>query len=260
MGELVHFIEWKKIPQEQYGRVMLDAASWGVRRIVAHPVWGMMEEETPGTLKKIRELCRSAGLATPGCHAYWGPGNDLGCTDAAARERMVRRHKVFLRQLAEMGVVTYTLHLGISNPATQAQWDALRKSVEELLPAAHETGITLALENGAESPEDLRTLVALADEFDCPEAGFCFDTGHAHCYGNRDAEALLSLMASRIAVLHIHDNYGTFDDHNPPGRGNIDWAKLVPKLKALPRLRNPETESGDWDQTSWNAFQKIWNI
>ena len=67
-------------------------------------------------------------------------------------------------------------------------------------------------------------------------------------------------MASRIAVLHIHDNYGTFDDHNPPGQGNIDWAKLVPKLKTLPRLRNPETESGDWDQASWNAFQKIWNI
>ena len=105
-----------------------------------------------------------------------------------------------------------------------------------------------ALENGAESPEDLRTLVALADEFDCPEAGFCFDTGHANCYGNRDVEALLGLMAKRIVVLHIHDNYGAFDDHNPPGGGNIDWGKLVPELKNLPRLRNPETESGDWDK------------
>ena len=32
MGELVHFIEWKKIQPEQFGKVMGDAASWGVRQ------------------------------------------------------------------------------------------------------------------------------------------------------------------------------------------------------------------------------------
>ena len=262
MHELVHFIEWKKIAPDQYGKVMEEAASWGVREIVAHPVWGVMEEETPGTLRKIGALCRRAGLKTPGCHAFWGAGNDLGCPEPAVHEKLVRRHREFLFKLAELGIRTYTLHLGLAHQGgnVPGDWEILRKSVEELLPAAQQTGIVLALENGSESPEELRHLVALAEEFDCPEVGFCFDTGHANCYGSRDVKALLHLMAPRIAVLHIHDNCGTFDDHNPPGEGNIDWAALVPELKALPALRNPETESGNWGESSWKAFQKIWNI
>jgi hypothetical protein len=72
-------------------------------------------------------------------------------------------------------------------------------------------------------------------------------------------EKLLAQMAKRIAVLHLHDNYGTFDDHNPPGGGNIDWQTLVPQLKALPCLKNPETESGDWSRESWNTFYNVWN-
>ncbi|MBR2872548.1 MAG: sugar phosphate isomerase/epimerase, partial [Lentisphaeria bacterium] len=136
----------------------------------------------------------------------------------------------------------------------------VRRSIEKLLPTAVKNNIVLALENGSETPEQLQKMIALADEFDSEQLGFCFDTGHANCYGTKNVNELRSLMSSRIAVLHLHDNHGSFDDHNPPGGGNIDWTDLVPRLKSLPKLRNPETESGDWSRESWESFKKMWNL
>ena len=36
---LIHFVEWKKIPDDQIGPVMDDLVRWGVKNIVAHPYW-----------------------------------------------------------------------------------------------------------------------------------------------------------------------------------------------------------------------------
>ena len=258
MKNLVHFVRWEVIPQETWDKVFEELPGWGVTHTVAHPLWGKLERQTPGTLNKIKQRCDSLGLSTPGCHAFWGKGNDIGCDDPVRHEELVREHNIFLEQLAEMKVKTYTLHLGLSSASRS--WEYVRRSVEKLLPTAVKNDIVLALENGSETPEELQKMIALADEFDSEHLGFCFDTGHANCYGTKNVTELLSLMSKRIAVLHLHDNYGSFDDHNPPGGGNIDWAELVPKLKSLPNLRNPETESGDWSRESWESFQKMWNF
>ena len=253
----VHFVRWEVIPREQWEGIFAELPSWGVTHTVAHPLWGKLERTEPGTLKQIKNWCDSAGLATPGCHAFWGKGNDIGCSDPGRHEELIKEHSTFLFQLAEMGVKTYTMHLGVDKG--DGSWENVKRAVEKLLPAAEKNDIVLALENGSETPEDLQKMIDLADDFDSPFVGFCFDTGHANCYGERNVEKLLAQMAKRIAVLHLHDNYGTFDDHNPPGGGNIDWQTLVPQLKALPRLKNPETESGDWSRDSWNSFYNVWN-
>ncbi len=256
MDKMVHFVEWRKLPVETWPALLGELPSWGVESIVAHPAWGHLEAERPGALAEIKRECDAAGLAVPACHGYWGAGNDPGCADERRRRETVAEHAGFLRRLAAFGVKTYTLHLGLEETADP--WTPVRRSVEELLPVAREHGIVLALENGSEPRLRLEQLVALADEFDCPEVGFCFDTGHAHCYSG-GVEPTLELMARRIVTLHVHDNYGSFDDHNPPGGGTIDWKKVAPLLKALPELRHAETESGDWSRNAWNAFQAMWN-
>ena len=258
MKKLVHFVRWEVIPQQEWENVFSQLPGWGVTETVANPIWGKLEREKPGTLALIQKWCKKYHIALPGAHAFWGKGNDLGCDDLSRRNDMLNEHKSFLGQLAELGVKTYTLHLGLSGKSDQ--WDYVKRSVEALLDTASKNNIVLALENGSESEEELEKLIALADEFDHPNVGYCFDTGHANCYAGRDVEKLLAMMAKRIAVLHLHDNYGSFDDHNPPGGGTVNWETLVPKLHALPRLINPETESGDWSQDSWNAFVKMWNL
>ena len=70
--ELVHFVEWKKIPDEACEKTMNDLVSWGVTRIVAHPCWGMKDEAAPGFFDNCRALLKKYALETPACHAYWG--------------------------------------------------------------------------------------------------------------------------------------------------------------------------------------------
>jgi len=258
--KLVHFVEWKKIEDPALESTMADLRSWGVTDIVAHPVWGLRDQREPGFMDKIASMLKKAGLKTPACHGFWGPLFDLAQLDEARRNEAMKEHGRFLRQLAPLGVRTYTLHLGIEHGErqTEPRWRQIRKSVEELLPAAEETGIVLALENSAESMDDLRTLAAFAKEYAHPQIGFCFDTGHANCYAEDGLFPTLELMRENIVTCHMHDNHGSFDDHNVPGDGNIDWARLIPALKQCPRMFHAETESGDWSRSAWDRFSGVW--
>lgn len=258
--KLVHFVEWKKIEDGKLEKTMNDLRSWGVTDIVAHPVWGMRDRQEPGYMDKIAHLLAAAGLKTPACHAYWGGSCDLALVDEARRCEAMKEHCDFLWKLAPMGVKTYTLHLGIEHGETDtaSKWEQIRRSVEDLLPTAEKTGIILALENSAEPMDDLRRLADFGREYAHPQVGFCFDTGHANCYASDGLFATLELMRDNIVTCHMHDNHGSFDDHNPPGDGNTDWAKLIPALKACPRMLHAETESGDWSKSAWDKFVQVW--
>ena len=58
MKNLVHFVRWEVIPQETWDKVFEELPGWGVTRTVAHPLWGKLERQTPGTLKKIKQRCQ----------------------------------------------------------------------------------------------------------------------------------------------------------------------------------------------------------
>ncbi len=49
-------------------------------------------------------------------------------------------------------------------------------------------------------------------------------------------------MLPHIATCHLHDNNGIWDEHLLPGRGNIDWPRLINLLKTAPRLKCFENE------------------
>ncbi len=92
---------------------------------------------------------------------------------------------------------------------------------------ASSRGVTLAMENMfSTSPEQLCEIV---DRLGC---AVCWDIGHANIGGHAQNHAL-RLLGSRIKVLHLHDNYGTRDDHNPPYYGNINWDQFTDLLDEI---------------------------
>ena len=258
--KLVHFVEWKKVADADLEKTMHDVRSWGVTDIVAHPIWWYKECENKGYLKRIASMLKAADLKTPACHALWGLGKDLACNDESQRLIAMENHKAFLYALAEMGVSSYTLHLGLAG-ATDLTFarDQIRRSVDALLPVAQETSIALALENSGESLDNMHYVIDLVASYADPVVGLCFDTGHANYYPEAGLFELLELMKKDMVTCHMHDNYGTEDDHNPPGEGNIPWGKLVAALKACPRMHHAETESGNWSHESWDRFYAAWN-
>ena len=89
---------------------------------------------------------------------------------------------------------------------------------------ASQTGVTLAMENMfSTQPEQL---LRICDALKCVA---CWDTGHAHIRTEKQDDDI-RMMGDYIKVLHIHDNYGTMDNHNPPYFGNIDWQNVISAL------------------------------
>ena len=74
--------------------------------------------------------------------------------------------------------------------------------------------------------EELREIV---DRMAC---GACWDVGHAN-FGKHPQYESMTLLGKRIRVLHLHDNYGTRDDHSMPYFGTIDWEEIMRALRDI---------------------------
>lgn len=78
---------------------------------------------------------------------------------------------------------------------------------------------------------DPRNIVELVKEIDSPCFGWCFDVGHANCFGF--APDILKECEVVPLSLHIHDNDGRGDDHYIPGDGNIDFKLFISVLEEI---------------------------
>lgn len=257
--KLVNFTEWRKVPEEQVDATLKSLAAHGVEYIVAHPLWGKNLAADKNYIRNMAGRLRNAGLKAPACHAYWGPEYDLFVENEEIRKKRMEEHRIFLKELTELEVRTYTIHLGLPEDMEDEHfcYDQIRRSVDDLLPCCEECSIILAMENGNDSLQRLQKLSDLAESYDSPFAGFCFDTGHAHCY-TKDWRGALEILRSRIATCHMHDSYGDFDDHNPPGEGTLPWEELIRELKGCPFMEHAETESGNYGKDSWERFHAEW--
>lgn len=70
-------------------------------------------------------------------------------------------------------------------------------------------------------------LIELADSYNDPRVGVCWDIGHANrVYASQLRP--IRLLGKRIIALHVDDNQGLADDHLLPFLGNIDWESIMP--------------------------------
>lgn len=101
------------------------------------------------------------------------------------------------------------------------------------IEAAEKHGVVVLSENllwGAS--KDPRIISELVKELKSPYFGWCFDTGHANCFGIQPS--VLRECACAPRSLHIQDNNGAgMDEHLIPGDGTVDWNSVVENLKAV---------------------------
>lgn len=106
----------------------------------------------------------------------------------------------------------------------------------EMVDAARDLSISVCLENmfprnllGVQ-PEDFDEIFRLF-----PSLMLTLDTGHANIDSERQSRlmGLVERFGDRIGHLHFSDNHGKRDDHLPVGKGNVDFADLVRRLKKI---------------------------
>jgi len=79
--------------------------------------------------------------------------------------------------------------------------------------------------------DDLIELVDVLNE-KFGNVGICWDTGHAHLSMESQYEDLLKI-GKRLKVLHVADNDGQYDDHQPPFIGYVKWKEIMNALREI---------------------------
>lgn len=122
--------------------------------------------------------------------------------------------------------------------------DLMRRNALDFLQPycdyAKKAGLTLALENmrGAgqsADPEIKRYATEVEDLWDLAQTldiGICWDTGHGNISAQAQYESL-KLVAPRLKMLHVNDNYAEDDIHIAPFLGTIDWNGVAKALREI---------------------------
>jgi sugar phosphate isomerase/epimerase len=141
-------------------------------------------------------------------------------------------------------IVTNLDSLGCRDISHPHAWDF----AESIIDLANQYHIRLCLETGP-----LQTLLQLGQRF--PTLWYCLDVGFANLDPEHSFQEYVDKLAPRIAHLHLTDNYGQRDDHEPPGlHGGIirkHWDYL---LEGLGRYNNDIIGSFEMCPCSPNAM------
>lgn len=215
--------------------------------------------------KKYAADVAAAGLSWCDSHALFGPDWDLNTL--RQHDMVICGHKLAMNIVAQRGIKTMTFHIGndfiYPEIPEEKHFERIYRSLDELLPEAEKLDLVIAIENSwtkLASPENLLKIKA---HYDTGYLGICYDSGHANIMDNGRLypqgpaydtwqamqiktpvweDAALEKMLNDTVVCHLHDNDGTGDYHNLPGRGNIDWNKTMKLLENAPRLMSLQSE------------------
>jgi sugar phosphate isomerase/epimerase len=161
-------------------------------------------------------------------------GLNLSSLNADVWDATVNQLSVCIESASEIADVI-TLHPGYLEPnsreMTSAAWNNHKKALAKFDDVAECAGVCVALENMpnlegfyCRDPHEFEDFADVTSGI-----SMTFDVGHANTNGNLDA--FCKLILPQAAHLHIHDNYGRYDEHLPLGKGSIDWKKIMSKIR-----------------------------
>lgn len=163
-------------------------------------------------------------LSIPYTHAH-APG-------VAADNPLIKRSLETAGMLGARYIVLHPIWRSRSNAIIESAEEFIRINAEAIQPwlkTAEACGVVILSENllwGAS--KDPRVISALVRTVHSDWFGWCYDTGHANCFGYRPD--ILAECAAAPLSLHLQDNHGDSDEHLIPGDGTVDWNAVIRAL------------------------------
>jgi sugar phosphate isomerase/epimerase len=179
------------------------------------------------------------GFAIHSAHGCWGGRAirasrvDLGQTDPAGHRDSVDDLKRCIDWVQAAGGSHLVVHPGGLSSAEDgaSRRECLARGLVALDEHAAGSRVVVCVENmppGVHPGSRMADLYQLLREVNRPRLALALDTGHAHISANLRSET--TAAGSLLATTHVHDNDGTSDTHDPPGRGSIDWTAWAEAL------------------------------
>ena len=150
--------------------------------------------------------------------------------DPLVRATALHRFRQTIETAQALGVTRLVVHGGFIPLVYFPEW-FVEQSVlfwRELLADVPE-GMVLAVENVMEPGPEM--LVQIAGQVNDPRLGLCLDVGHANASTSKTPPLTwIAPMAPWLRHIHLHNNLGAWDLHDPLGRGTIPMEQVLDTL------------------------------
>ena len=138
--------------------------------------------------------------------------------------RIIMMHELGATGSLMMHIPAIRLQKGFDPAVVLPQYDALKRSLDELMPVLEKYSVRIAAEN---MPNDnFELLNRLMSEYPENYIGITYDSGHGNIGEGKGLDHMEPLK-NRLQALHLHDNDGSGDQHQPPFFGTVDWERMV---------------------------------
>ena len=186
---------------------------------------------TAAELEALEGWLKELGLGILDIHGSGGREKRWDSPRAHERRAGIELVRNRLEMAARFGcgvVIMHTPNLPGEERARAAMWEGFRRSIDAVLPDCRRLGVRLAMENLAHGNFD--QLDELMAAYGAEVMGVCYDPGHGEISG--DGLKRLGPLARRLIAVHLNDNDGESDLHQPLFQGRIDWAALAGLMAA----------------------------
>jgi len=185
---------------------------------------------TEPEIQHIARLLRDLNLSLYDIHAPVGAEKNWFSTTEYQRLAGVEIVKNRVAMCQTLGGSVVVTHVPEVVPENREHWGQLRKSLDELESFCTTRGVRIAIEN--RPYDEFDGIAELFSEYQPQYVGLCYDSGHGNIGG--EGLAHLETFNDRLVSLHLHDNDGTADRHQPLFTGTVDWRRLAGIISASP--------------------------
>lgn len=224
---------------EEFLTILVDQ---GLHYVELKCDWQACDPETLGSgrIKDLQELLESYTLI-PSLHACYIDLN-LASLSKLIRTASIKRVIQCIQLASKLGVSYVTIHPGKfsrDHPSSlfPKAHDRTLDSIQKLIPICEDQNVILALENAPNGSDrgvltDLDTMKAFIEMVKSPMVRLLVDLGHVHTHGLDPLDFLYSL-APYVRAVHIHNNDGRNDTHQPLDEGTLNYIPIMEKLASM---------------------------
>ncbi len=188
---------------------------------------------------QLQGVLSTSTIRPDALHAPFGRPMDISNPDPSARRRAVEALLKCLETTSSLPLNAMVIHPGhIMGPGEEPKrYEAATESLEKICQRGEDLAVEICVENllsDRDHPVFCDTLpktLHLLRSVEGVSPSLCVDTSHGNIMGNLPEE--IEICGEVVHRTHISDNFGTRDDHLPPGDGEIDWKAVVTSLRRI---------------------------
>lgn len=185
------------------------------------------DEDYPYTISRMEfnHILDCYDLKLDNVHLPFENINNLWSENTTERNNHVELVKKWINECKSCGVETVVIHAvqGANNFFSYSfGYDSFNKIIRE----AENIDIRVAVEN----TQMFQYTEFILKEIGSSNVGFCYDSSHDFVNGQSKG-VVLEKWQHKLMAVHLSDNDGLYDRHWIPGKGHVNWSKIINILK-----------------------------